>query len=699
MSMHFQFATFAEMLEAMAESVRPPERLTVSEAAEKYRYLKEATHRGFWDNDIAPYLVEIMDEMESLEFNSVVFAGPARCGKSDIFFNWLAYATICDPGDIMLVHMTQSTARDWSQGDLRKALRHSTAMGKKVLPGKQSQNTHDIQFTAMRLLIKWPSVTEMSGKTLRRTWAMDYDRMPLDIDGEGSGFDLTRKRTQTFGRHGMSVVESSPGFEVTNHRWIPATPHEAPPTEGILSLYNRGDRRRWYWFCASEDCAKPFEADFKHFSWPPVDKVPDHMEAAEMVTLDCPHCGYSHTHDPGPGQPGKIGLNRKGRWVKDGQKLHADGTITGTPYRSDIASFWLKGVAAAFVSWKELVLKYLKAMAEYERTGDTGPLKATVNTDQGHPFLPPSLSGDRLPEDLMARAIDWEPGTIPEGVRYITAAIDIQKSRFVVQVHGHGLGGDLYVLDRFDVKKSNRLDDDGEHYWVAPHAYLEDWFTLIPEVIERTYELSDGSGRRMRIKAIVCDSGGREGVTVNAYNFWRHLRDNHPGNYHRRFQLLKGGSNKNAPRAVITFPDSERKDRRAASRGEVPVLMINTDLIKDQVDGLLGRQTEFSGMIFFPSFLPNWFYTELTVEVKTHKGWENLKKLRNEAWDLLVYDYALGLTNRHIAAESIDWDDPPAWAGEWEVNDMVYEAVEGVPFQPEAIKATVDLAKLAESLA
>ena len=418
-----------------------------------------------------------------------------------------------------------------------------------------------------------------------------------------------------------------------------------------------------------------------------------------MVTLDCPHSGYSHTHDPAPGQPGKVGLNRRGRWIKDGQTLHSDGSVTGEPFRSDMASFWLKGVAAAFVSWKELALKYMKALAEYERTGDPGPLKATVNTDQGHPFLPPNLTGDRLPEDLMARAEDWERGEIPMGVRYLTASIDVQKSRFVVQVHGHGINGDTYVVDRFDIKSSKRTDDEGLKYWVQPHVHIEDWYLIIEQVLERTYALPDGSDRRMRIKAVVCDSGGREGVTANAYAFWRYLRDVHPGEHHRRFQLLKGGSNKNAARAALVFPDSERKDRHAAARGEVPVLMINTDLIKDQVDGLLGRQTEFAGMIHFPKFLPSTFYTELTVEVKTHKGWENPKKLRNEAWDLLVYDYALGLSRRHIDAESLEWENPPTWADEWDENSMVFEAVDGQPFVPEEKIALPDLSSLAENLA
>lgn len=696
MSMHFKFDSLEQMLKVIAENVRPPERISVSKAAEKYRYLREATHVGPWDNDIAPYLVEIMDEMESLEYNAVCFAGPARCGKSDIFFNWLAYSTNCDPGDMMVVHMTQSTSRDWSQRDLRKALRHSTHLGNKVIPGKQNLNTHDIRFVSMSLLVKWPTITEVSGKTLRRTWVMDADRMPLDIDGEGYIFDLARKRTQTYGRHGMTVIESSPGFEVTNHRHIPKTPHEAPPTEGILSVYNRGDRRRWFWQCANMECSEYFEPEFKYLNYP---DSKDKTLAAEMATLDCPHCGFSHTHDPGPGQPGKFGLNKGGKWIKDGQKIDRDGNITGEPYQSDIASFWLKGVAAAFVTWKELIIKYLNAMEDYQRTGETGSLKTTINTDQGLPFTPPSLQGDRLPEDLKARAESWERGTVPWWVRYLTATIDVQKNRFVVQVHGHGVGNDKCVIDRYDIRKSLRKDEDGEHYWLSPHSYEEDWRLLVPEVIERSFPLADDSGRRMRIKAIGCDSGGREGVTINAYKFWRWLRDEHEAGHHRRFQLIKGGSNKNAPSATLSYPDATRKDQRAGSRGEVPVILLNTDMIKDQVDGLLNRTTEFGGRIIFPDWLPDWFYSELTVEVKTIKGWENPKKLRNEAWDLLVYDYGLAILSRHIGINTLDWENPPTWAREWDYNDMVFGETAPLPFAPVPIAKKTDLSKLAEELA
>jgi phage terminase large subunit GpA-like protein len=164
-----EYRSLEHMLLDVAEMIRPPERLTVSQAAEKYRYLKnEGSYVGPWRNATAPYLVEPMDTLTSLDFTGEVFVGPARCGKSDPFFNWLAHTAICDPADMMLIHMTNNTARDWSQVDLAKALRHSKAMGEKLLPGRQNDNVHDKHFrSGMNLLVKWPAISELSARRSR----------------------------------------------------------------------------------------------------------------------------------------------------------------------------------------------------------------------------------------------------------------------------------------------------------------------------------------------------------------------------------------------------------------------------------------------------------------------------------------------------------------------------------------------------
>lgn len=694
-----KFQTLEQLMVASAEAIRPADRLTVSQAAERYRYLyNPGSYVGYWNNKKAPYLVEPMDVLTGLTYQGMIFAGPARCGKSDLFFNWLAHTVVCDPADMMLVAMTQHVARDWSQADLARMLRHSKEVGERIAPGKQNRNVHDIRFmSGMRLLVKWPTITELSGKTIPRLWLQDYDRMTQDVDGEGNPYDLTAKRATTFKRHAMTVAEASPGFAVEDAKWIARTPHEAPPCKGILSLYNRGDRRRWMWRCPH--CWEPFEGDFTNLQWP---KSKDKVEAAERVVMICPKNGC--VIEPSFKQE----LNEGGKWIKDGQVWLTDGSVAGEASRSNTASFWLKGPAALFVDWQTLVLKYLSAMEDFEANGSEEALKTTTNTDQGLPYTYKAMQSDRLPEELKARAQDWggtpDDPVVPLGVRFLIATVDVQKLSFVVQVHGVGEGGDIWFIDMFKIRKSVRLDKDGDPLPLDPAAYPEDFHVLIDQVMEKTYRVGDGSGRRMAIKMTGCDSGGMAGVTTNIVNFYRWLRDKDARGLQKRFMLLKGEPHPSHPPIRVGFPESSRKDRNSGLRGDVPVLFINSNKLKDQAAGMLGRIdpadgsiTIVGGQVNFPKWTEGFIYTQLTSEIRTAKGWENPRRARNEAFDLLYYCLALCL-HSSINLTNINWAKPPSWAAEWGENDFVLDDGVNKPFekQPRGVRT---LSKLAEALA
>lgn len=710
--MSVMFDTLEAMVSATAVTVRPPERLTVSQAAVKYRKLNNpGAYVGPWMNEMAPYLKEPQDELTSHEYTGLIFAGPAQTGKTDMYLNWQAHSAICDPGDMMLIEKSQAAARDFSKRRIDRLHRHSPKVGARLVQHRNSDNVFDKQYSSgMMVTLSWPAINELSGKPIPRLWLTDYDRMPQDVDGEGSPFDLARKRATTFKRYGMTVAESSPGFVVSNSKWMSQSKHEAPPTQdsltnsgGILSLYNRGDRRRWYWKCPQ--CRYAFEPDFSLLSYPSSEDI---MESAEQVTMVCPHCGFYFYHEPQDGLPGKYEMNLGGRWIKDGMIWTPEGEITGKAFRSDIASFWLKGPAAAFMEWKTIVTNYLKAMQEFERTGSEEALKTTIMVDQALPYIPKSLENERLPEELKARAKDFGQKHVPPGVRFLIGTIDVQKRWYEVQVHGIGLGGDVWIVDRFAIRKSRRYDDDGERFFIDPGAHPEDWRQLVQEVMLKTYPLLDGSGRHMSIKMTICDSGGEAGVTTNAYNFVRWLRkgpeENEAEDYGwvpglaARFMLVKGDKNANVPRVKVHFPDAQKKDRHSGARGDVPVLFINTNQMKDAVNHMLDRLEPRGGRVNFPSWLPDSFYTELTVEVKTLKGWENPKNYRNESWDLLVYCMSCCFSQA-INLEHIRWDEPPGWAEEWDDNDLVFlPEVEPKPFARVA-KAPYDLGKLAETLA
>lgn len=660
-----EYSTLQGLINDLSSVLLPPERITVAEAAEKYYtiYNPPTYHGPFRVGDV-PYLTEIMNTLESRDYSTVCFVAPAQSAKTSVNLAWLAYNTVCDPSDFMIVEKSREEAKNFSLMKADRMIRHSPAIRERMIQRRTADNIHEKRFkSGTFLMMTWPTVNTLSGKTLRRVSLSDYDRMAQDVGGEGSAFDLARRRTTTFKRLGMTYVESSPSFDILNPGWRPTTPHEAPPTEGILGIYNRGDRRLRYWECPH--CREWFEPHFRHLRWP---ESKDPMESAEQVYMACPHCfdttGAIITQSMRPD------LDRRGLWVPDGQIVERGGKVVGKARRSDIASFWLKGPAAAFAQWKTLVINYLLAKEEFASTGNDRPLKTTINTDQGVPYIPPFVTDVRSAEDLMERGKNLGDRVVPPNVRFLVTSVDVQKNRFVVQVHGvvpATKSFDLVVIDRFEIRKSNRLDDDGERMWVNPGAYKEDWDLLIEKVLDKTYPTDEAAPRQMAVRLVLCDSGGRAGVTTNSYDFYRKVKSL---GYANRFILIKGTGDKNAPRVKKAYPDSERKDRKAGARGEIPVLFINTDLLKDWLNQALGREEPGGGYIEFPEWLDLSFYQELCAEVKNPETgrWENPKRLRNETTDLINYTYAGCL---HMKVDKFDWSDPPRWAREWDENSLI----------------------------
>lgn len=670
------YASLGDIVLEAAAIFEPPERLTVSKAAEEYRKLHNPpAYIGPWKNTTTPYMVEPMDMFASRHHTGLCFVGPAQSAKTDgLILNTVLYTVVCNPADFILYQTSQATARDFAKRRVDRMHRHSKRAGAQLLEGRHNDNVFDKHYkSGMMLTLSWPSINEMSGRPVPFAALTDYDRMPMDVDGEGSPFDLAQKRTTTFKSFGMTVVESSPGKEVNDPKWIQDKnrPHEAPPCEGVLSIYNRGDRRRWLWPCPC--CGEYFEGEFSMLRW---EDKGDVLESAKTVYMVCPKKGCYIKPEQ------RYEMNLQGRWIREGQTAQPDGTVVGRGVISEMASFWLKGVAAAFVTWQTLVVKWLNAEAEFRSNGSQEALKATVNTDQGYPYTPRGMEQQRLPEDLKAQAEPLPERAVPAEVRALFATLDTQKSRWEVQIHGIAPGAPykIVVVDRFPILKSKRLDESNERHYVKPAAFPEDWDLIEEEVMQRKYPLADGTGE-MSIAMTFCDSGGKSGTTTNAYDFYRRLKKR---GLHDRFLLIKGDPNPNAPRARIEFPDSDRKDRFAKARGEVPVLFLNSNSIKDTLNGMIERNEEGDCRIVFPDWLgepgtpQEHFFDELTVEIRSAKGWENPHKRRNESWDLLYYHIGACIIRR---VENVDWTAPPPWLGPWDSNPFVArrKAPEGEP--------------------
>ncbi len=657
------FASAGKLYRDGAELVRAPRRIPVSEAAvQSMRVPTGGSQSKPWEASLTPYILEPMNCLASREYDAVVFVGPARTGKTNgLIDGWLSYVVAYNPVDMLLVQISEEKAREFSKKRVDRMFRVSPDLTKRLSPFRNDNNVHDKIFKAGNYLkIGWPSVNIFSSSDWQYVALTDYDRLDADIDGEGNAYTLASKRTTTFMSSGMVMVESSPGWDIEDPRWRPSTLHEAPPCQGIFNLYNQGDRRKLYWPCP--ECGEYFQPNRANIHWI---AEKDLVKASESVHVKCPHCEARIESSQ------KRSLNNKAVWLRDGETIDKNGNRSGTPRKSRIASFWMEGPAAAFQTWQQLVYKLLAAEETYEKTGEETTLKAVINTDWGQPYLPRNNTDDRNIEELMERAEEGKKRVVPHGVRCLFASVDVQggkNRRFVVQVMGLGVSGERWVVDRYNIKYSQRHNEDGEAERIQPGGYLEDWDLLISDVMEKTYPLDDDSGRRMKILDTVCDHGGEDGVSDNAYKFYRKLKRL---GLARRFYLVKGDSSKRSTLITKTYPDNTNGRRKASAAGDVPLFLLQTDSLKDRLAASLSRTESGPGYYHTPDWLGEWFYEELLAETRGPDGkWRKIsEKAPNEAIDLSCYvDAIASLRGYH----KMNWDNPKSWAKVWDDNPNVF---------------------------
>jgi phage terminase large subunit GpA-like protein len=651
------YASAADLSRDLRELIRPPRRVPPSRAAADYIRVESAGGSVPWSAEITPYMVEPLDCVASLSYESVIFVGPARTGKTQALVNGaIAHSVMCDPvGDILAVFPTEKNAHKYGLTDLRKLHQLSPALNEKLSPrAHDTAITRTIYRNGLAVFLGYPASGELAQTTYRRVILSDYDSMPASVGDEGEPFALAAKRVETFLSAGIVAAESSPKRLQSDPRWKPESPHEFPPVDGgIGMLYNRGDRRRWYWTCLH--CGDQFLAP----ALPDYDDLPDIAAAAASARVICPHCGSVHT----PTDKRRLQTERA-RWLTEYEFMRAGGELSVRGDSNRIASFWLLGCAAGFQTWGGLVSKELRAIREFEKSGHEEALKSTRNVDQGLPYLPRAMRSSRSSSDLMERAEreTFDRGMVPPGGRFVLSTVDVQASppRFEVQVTAHGVGRECWIIDRYAIHLSvARKNAKNEPEPINPATYAEDWRVLVDRVLASVYR--DEQGREYPVRAIAVDSGGKSGVTAKAYEFWRWCRKNGHG---RRVALIKGDGNASdsKPRVTVSFPDSARKDRSAGGRGEVPVYLLNSLLLGDDLDGDLNRTEPGPRYIHYAKWLGEDVIEQLASMVRTPKKWERVYHgAANETWILLVYASAL-LIKLGVEKWGEHWENAPDWA-------------------------------------
>lgn len=646
-----RFAAPAAVLARAFVHLAVPDRLSVVDAALKYRVLENTGggYSGPWSFDDGPYLRRPMECLSPDNgYSTVAVQGPGQCGKSDIGNNWMLQTGVCDPANMMMLAPDKNVLSDYIVSEIDKMLRLTPALRQRLLDTSSADNRFIKQFVGSTWFFVWPVKSQLRMRAVPRARVDDYDAIPEDIDGEGNALSLLGIRQTTFEGFEKTYVNSSPALG---------------EDRGIEAVVAAGTDERWVVRCLH--CSAPFILDFDAcFKW---DNTGTPEQARASACVVCPTCGG--VHEP----RAKRQLMATGAWVGAGQVMLADGSIQGKLRPSATASFRIDGLMG-FSSWALLAQLVREAEIEFEKIGDEFKLRTFYNGRIGKNYASRLEQAQEIDVDgLKERALQggYSLGEVPAGVVCLTAAVDVQSNRFAVTVLGWGQGLESWLIDRFDILQ---LEDGRTR--IDPARHPEHWGVLVRKVLWRTYPTQEDPAVMLSIVNTGIDTGGIEGVTDNAFQFWfAAMRLGVPAT---SITLIKGGNN---PKARLLPPptvDADRGRRNGKKQGEpdAEFFVPNVHRIKDMVDARLRRPQPGPLYCNFPVDIDPAYLDEITAEHKVRGLWEKKQGRANETLDGYVYNIA-ALTRHAGNDTSLAW--VPEWARPRRRGDAPAAAIAATP--------------------
>jgi phage terminase large subunit GpA-like protein len=510
--------------------------------------------------------------------------------------------------------------------------------------------TMDVEFLSA-------TMKNLINKSAPRIVADEIDAYAPSI---GNVKPLLDVRRQTYGHESKLFLLSHPDLAFGLHP-------DTDWTQGIMSVYGDSNRCIWYWKCPhcgaySSPC--PLSDRYMYIEYPEDGSLDEIQDQAHLV---CPINGC-HIFEAQ-----RLKMNQSGKWVGTGQTIDIHGNITGNMVKRDTAGFWIVGVMSPFIlgGIGALARARVKSERELQQDGDEKTLRSVMTKQWGMPYVKPRRTGSVTANELAERAEHTlHLKSVPPGVRFLTAAWDVQLEHFDVLVRGWGAYGESWVIDRFRVGADTASNPD-------------DWDKMIERLILLTYPLEGFAAKQMPLRGIGFDSAGAPGVTRQAYDAWMRWKDKKLAKLYGKINgreawniiPLKGANSSHASRLTVTWPDTSGRKDRQASKGTVPVAIFNPNTYKDDLAGQLLRAQAGPWAIHYPYDLrsqeePHEWFEQLVSEQSDKAGkWSKIKAgIRNEALDLMVMTHVVA----HLHGLSqIKWDNPPVWAAPWEGNSFL----------------------------
>ena len=377
------------------QTLLPPENITVSEWAEKYRVLDRGSATpGPWRNEITPYLIEIMDELNNYESEEIVFCKPTQVGGTEALLNMLGWAATFDPSPVMVVYPSETLAKRVSEKRIQPMIKNSKPLNKKFRANDSSQL--ELEFDDGSILLTGSgSPASLASNPIKRLFLDEVDKFPGASTKEADALSLARERTKTF---------------YNKKIYLTSTP---TVTEGnIWRALNDCDVIKHY-YVPCPHCGKEIELLFKNIEFPD-DEDMGYADRAELAVYRCQECGHIIEDRYKPQ------MLSAGRWKEF--ERHSN--------RNRAVGYWLNTLYSPFVQWRDIAREFLKSKDDPEQ------LQNFVNSWLAEPWEETRV---KTTADLvLERQTDIPELWLPEWTKLLTAGVDVQETSLYYTIRAWG---------------------------------------------------------------------------------------------------------------------------------------------------------------------------------------------------------------------------------------------------------------------
>jgi phage terminase large subunit GpA-like protein len=582
----------------------PPPKMTVSEWADRYRFLSSESGAlaGKWHT--LPFQREIFDAFCDPGVHTVVVMSATQLVKTVFIENALGYIMDRDPAPTLLIVPRDSDAERFSKIRLAPMIRDTTCLREKVSDVKTARSTNTLNYKAFPgghlTIAAAGSPGNLAALPIRFLLCDEIDKYPASSGSEGDPISLALKRQATFWNR-KTVLCCSPTIDGESR---------------IQKAYDGSDQRNYRVGCPACSALQPLR--WQQVKWD--NSLSAKEERARTAHYECAHC--------------QAAWNDVQRW-----RAVETGHWVASLVCNGVAGFHISELYSPWKKLSEIVQDFLA------KKDDPEQLKTFVNTSLAETFV---LRGEApAAEAIYGKREFYEQGVAPAGCLVLTMFVDVQQDRLECELKGWGRDGQSWSVGAEVIAG----DTSQQAVWDMLHSVIQQ-------------EWLHANGGSLPVWAVGIDSGYRP---QKVYDFCARYAQPAYGPAGvklcavRTVVPTKGGHGWD--RAIEGFSPVDA----AKKRGGVRILTLGASYLKQAVYDALRLPVpppggEYpAGYWHFPNYEYSWFQG-LTSESRIVREngkpeWVHDKSVRNEPLDLAVGNMAMYILcrTRLDRCSNTDW--------------------------------------------